>query len=90
MTTRKILYTSFIAISLFSLYVFQEPLASMMHWFSNPQAVSEAVQHSGIWGPTILFVLKEIMQTIKTGNSVFGAAFGPGLTMETFTAAAHA
>lgn len=57
MTTRKILYTSFIAISLFSLYVFQEPLASMMHWFSNPQAVSEAVQHSGIWGPTILFVL---------------------------------
>ncbi|NCU03165.1 MAG: type III polyketide synthase [Chitinophagaceae bacterium] len=40
--------------------------------------------------PTILFVLKEIMQTIKTGNSVFGAAFGPGLTMETFTAVAHA
>ena len=37
---------------------------------------------------TILFVLKEIMQERQsaTGNraEVFGAAFGPGLTMETF------
>lgn len=41
--------------------------------------------------PTIVFVLKEILQTIERGNPnkepiVFGAAFGPGLTMETFTA----
>lgn len=57
MSTRKILYIFFIAIGLFSLYVFQKPLASMMHWFSNPQAVTDAVQQSGYWGPTILFVL---------------------------------
>jgi predicted naringenin-chalcone synthase len=36
--------------------------------------------------PTILFVLKEIMDVVRNekGGKVFGAAFGPGLTMETF------
>jgi predicted naringenin-chalcone synthase len=38
--------------------------------------------------PTILFVLKEIMDSFKTKKempvNIFGAAFGPGLTMETF------
>jgi predicted naringenin-chalcone synthase len=38
--------------------------------------------------PTILFVLKQIMDDLKTnstpGTNIFGAAFGPGLTMETF------
>ena len=40
--------------------------------------------------PTILFVLQKIMEEIKEGKKtnavIFGAAFGPGLTMETFTA----
>lgn len=37
--------------------------------------------------PTILFVLKDIMKNIETTREkamIFGAAFGPGLTMETF------
>lgn len=36
--------------------------------------------------PTILFVLKKIMQQQKNDSAaeIFGAAFGPGLTMETF------
>ncbi|MEO8823756.1 MAG: type III polyketide synthase [Ginsengibacter sp.] len=38
--------------------------------------------------PTILFVLKEIMESLKNkkekATNIFGAAFGPGLTMETF------
>ena len=36
--------------------------------------------------PTILFVLKQIMQQQVNGKpaEIFGAAFGPGLTMETF------
>ncbi|MBS1655166.1 MAG: type III polyketide synthase [Bacteroidetes bacterium] len=42
--------------------------------------------------PTILFVLKEILKKKEgtDGEKVFGAAFGPGLTMETFTATIHA
>jgi len=36
--------------------------------------------------PTILFVLKQIIQQYQQGikKELFGAAFGPGLTMETF------
>ena len=40
--------------------------------------------------PTVLFVLEKILRTLsndpKNKAVVFGAAFGPGLTMETFTA----
>lgn len=40
--------------------------------------------------PTVLFVLKNIMDTLnhQQSNRIFGAAFGPGLTMETFTLSA--
>ena len=39
---------------------------------------------------TILFVLKKIMNSgLTSGQRVFGAAFGPGLTMETFVASAE-
>lgn len=36
--------------------------------------------------PTVLFVLEKIWKELKTGTpaTIFGAAFGPGLTMETF------
>jgi predicted naringenin-chalcone synthase len=44
-------------------------------------------QFGNMSSPTILFVLKEIMQEpLKIGDTVFGVAFGPGLTMETFIA----
>ena len=40
--------------------------------------------------PTILFVLKKILNAVQQkanpAEVIFGAAFGPGLTMETFTA----
>lgn len=37
--------------------------------------------------PTILFVLKAMMDApMARGSNIFGVAFGPGLTMETFTA----
>lgn len=36
--------------------------------------------------PTILFVLKEMWNKIHNGANIFGVAFGPGLTMETFLA----
>lgn len=42
-------------------------------------------ENGNMSSPTILFVLKEIMDSpIKSGDNVFGIAFGPGLTMETF------
>ena len=41
--------------------------------------------------PTILFVLKEILHKAEhtKKQNIFGAAFGPGLTMETFVASAE-
>ncbi len=39
--------------------------------------------------PTVLFVLKELFEG-KNQGEIFGAAFGPGLTMETFIASPHA
>ena len=46
-------------------------------------------KYGNMSSPTILFVLKEIMQQLSSPNSrrekklILGAAFGPGLTMET-------
>lgn len=49
-------------------------------------------EYGNMSSPTILFVLNEIMKSTerKKDQLIFGAAFGPGLTMETFTASAHA
>ncbi|HEX2533548.1 MAG TPA: 3-oxoacyl-[acyl-carrier-protein] synthase III C-terminal domain-containing protein, partial [Chitinophagaceae bacterium] len=44
-------------------------------------------QYGNMSSATILFVLKELLGR-KEGGPVLGAAFGPGLTVETFTAAA--
>lgn len=35
---------------------------------------------------TILFVLKKLIDAVKKPTTIFGVAFGPGLTMETFIA----
>lgn len=44
-------------------------------------------KYGNMSSPTILFVLKEIMEGMhQTPVNVFGVAFGPGLTMETFIA----
>lgn len=57
--------------------------------FTNGQLQScyDILRHYGnMSSPTVLFVLKKIMKEIKfkKANKVFGAAFGPGLSMETF------
>ena len=45
-------------------------------------------KYGNMSSPTVLFVLKDIMQQLKYVQhaNIFAAAFGPGLTMETFTA----
>lgn len=47
-------------------------------------------EYGNMSSPTILFVLKKILDQLKDNEIIFGAAFGPGLTMETFVASAHA
>jgi len=49
-------------------------------------------EYGNMSSPTILFVLKEMMKPLLSSKNgtVFGAAFGPGLTMETFVASPDA
>lgn len=55
------------------------------HLDTGYQILSE---YGNMSSPTILFVLKRIMDKLDYGqaNKIFGAAFGPGLTIETFMA----
>jgi len=57
MSTRKILSISLTVIALPSLWLLHAPLASMLQWFSDREAVSQAILNSGFWGPVILFIL---------------------------------
>ncbi len=43
-------------------------------------------EYGNMSSPAILFVLKEMMQNLPSSSNIFGVAFGPGLTMETFIA----
>ena len=57
--------------------------------FTNGQLQSSydiLKEYGNMSSPTILFVLKKILSasSTKKGEKIFGAAFGPGLTMETF------
>jgi predicted naringenin-chalcone synthase len=57
--------------------------------FSNGQLQTSykvLEEYGNMSSSTILFVLKNIMksQDLKKNDRVFGAAFGPGLTLETF------
>ena len=47
---------------------------------------SVLAKYGNMSSPTILFVLKEMLNNIKHKAKIFGVAFGPGLTMETFLA----
>ena len=52
-----------------------------------PEALWSARQvlqdYGNMSSPTILFVLKLLQQAVKAQDTIFAAAFGPGLTMET-------
>ncbi len=60
-----------------SLHIDESNLHSSYHVLSEFGNLSSA---------TILFILKEMMQNKKAIQNIFGAAFGPGLTVETFIA----
>lgn len=57
---------------------------------SLDECYSVLKQYGNMSSPTIMFVLKELMKQPKPGKKIFGAAFGPGLTMETFVASSDA
>lgn len=66
-----------------------EVIQSQLSLSAEDLSCSRAVlsKYGNMSSPTILFVLKEIMKGVgDQPANVFGVAFGPGLTMETFIA----
>jgi predicted naringenin-chalcone synthase len=63
-----------------------------MKWPADTLQASYQVlkDYGNMSSPTILFVLRKLMQQTNSPDQIsrqlFGAAFGPGLTMETFIA----
>ena len=42
---------------LVTLWMLSESIAEMWVWFSNRKAVENSIEHAGVWGPVVLFVL---------------------------------
>jgi predicted naringenin-chalcone synthase len=65
-----------------------EVIQSKLHLSDEDLSCSKEVlwQYGNMSSPSILFVLKKIMAGLDSSANVFGVAFGPGLTMETFIA----
>jgi predicted naringenin-chalcone synthase len=65
-----------------------EAITRSLHLKANELSYSYNVlkEYGNMSSPTILFVLDKMMKTLdyERPNKIFGAAFGPGLTMETF------
>jgi len=68
-----------------------EAIHKSLHFTNGQLADSYEVlkEYGNMSSPTILFVLQRMMagMNYRQQNKVFGMAFGPGLTMETFMAA---
>ena len=69
-----------------------DAIQQQLHLTDEDLAFSRKILHSygNMSSPTILFVLKEMMDALQANEEarIFGVAFGPGLTMETFIATA--
>lgn len=57
MSAKRIFPICLIVLALVVLWYLREPIACGWKWISDRQAVSEAIQGVGIWGPLILFLL---------------------------------
>jgi predicted naringenin-chalcone synthase len=71
-----------------------EAVHKSMHFTNGHLDASYEVlkEYGNMSSPTILFVLQRIMTRLdyRRSNTIFGAAFGPGLTIETFMATTNA
>ena len=42
---------------LITIFEFREAFINMLSWFGNLEAITASMQHAGIWGPVVLFIL---------------------------------
>src|SRR5262245_4656979 len=83
---RRAIALSLTAITLLVVWRFSEQLISAWHWFSDLDAIVEAIQHSGLWGPIILFllILLQLFVAFIPGHALVAASgyvYGAPLTI---------
>ena len=54
---KKLIGILIIIVILITLFEFREDLLSVLSWFGSLEAITTSMQHAGIWGPVILFIL---------------------------------
>jgi uncharacterized membrane protein YdjX (TVP38/TMEM64 family) len=42
---------------LITIFEFREAFINMLSWFGNLEAITASMEHAGIWGPVVLFIL---------------------------------
>ena len=57
MFTKPITITFISVLTLLALWLFRADLVESMRWFASLDSVTTSMQHTGIWGPFILFTL---------------------------------
>lgn len=85
-TIRYAIALSLTAIILLMLWRFYVPLISALKWFSDLDAIVDAIQHSGLWGPVILFLLIQVQLFVAfiPGHALVAASgyvYGAPLTI---------
>jgi uncharacterized membrane protein YdjX (TVP38/TMEM64 family) len=46
-----------VALVLVTLFRFREGLLDVLSWFGSLEAITSSIEHAGIWGPLVLFIL---------------------------------
>ena len=85
-TIRRAIALGLTGITLLVLWKYYEPLISALHWFSDLDAIVESIQHLGIWGPIILFllILVQLFVAFIPGHALVAASgyvYGAPLTI---------
>jgi uncharacterized membrane protein YdjX (TVP38/TMEM64 family) len=54
---KKLIVMFVLIASLITLYGFREGLLDLFSWFGSLEAITTSMEHTGIWGPVVLFIL---------------------------------
>ena len=54
---KKFIGIFILIVSLIALFIYRENILSALSWFASLEAITTSMEHAGIWGPVVLFIL---------------------------------
>jgi uncharacterized membrane protein YdjX (TVP38/TMEM64 family) len=54
---KKLIVIFLLIASLITLFLYRENILSALSWFASLEAITASMEHAGIWGPVVLFIL---------------------------------